>query len=217
MGRKLIDYTGYKIGRLEVVETYRRNGRTFCKCKCECGNIVNVRVDSIKKNGETRSCGCLAEDMRNGNVKVNVTHGLSYNKLYRYWDGMKKRCYSPSHDSYKWYGATGVKICDEWLHDFKSFYDWSIENGYREGLSIDRIDPSKDYSPTNCRWVTLSEQANNRSNNVRTDVNGEILNIAQVAKKYNLNENTVRGRYKRGKRGNELISPVKPKNKTTPR
>lgn len=84
-------------------------------------------------------------------------YGLSKTRLYRIWHNMKARCYKEYDRKYKYYGGKGIKICDEWLNDFKCFYDWSMENGYTEELTIDRIESSKDYCPENCRWVTRTE------------------------------------------------------------
>jgi hypothetical protein len=75
---------------------------------------------------------------------------------------MKQRCANPNNQKYKDYGGRGIKVCEEWLHDFQSFYDWAIANGYADGLSIDRIDVNGNYCPENCRWVTMMEQRHNR-------------------------------------------------------
>lgn len=84
-------------------------------------------------------------------------HNLSETRLYRIWNNMKQRCYNEKNISYKYYGGKGIEICSEWLRSFKSFYDWAMENGYEENLSIDRIDSNSGYFPRNCRWVTLEE------------------------------------------------------------
>lgn len=83
-------------------------------------------------------------------------------KLSRVWQRMISRCTDPTCSSYKWYGAQGVKVCEEWMEDYSAFHDWAVDNGYKEGLSIDRIDPYGDYEPANCRWATPQEQANNK-------------------------------------------------------
>lgn len=88
-----------------------------------------------------------------------MKHGLSNTRLYRIWAGMKQRCYNTEHRAYRWYGAKGVTVCEEWKTDFKAFYDWALSNGYAEDLSIDRINNSLGYEPSNCQWITPGENA----------------------------------------------------------
>lgn len=87
---------------------------------------------------------------------------MSHTKLYHRWIDIKRRCLDNRRAMYKYYGAKGITICDEWKNDFMIFYTWSIDNGYKENLQIDRIDNNKGYSPDNCRWVTSSENCQNR-------------------------------------------------------
>ena len=84
-------------------------------------------------------------------------HGLSKTRIYRTWGNMKSRCHKEYDSKYKYYGAKGIKVCDEWRNNFMSFYNWAIKNGYTDELTIDRIDSTKDYCPENCRWVTLEQ------------------------------------------------------------
>lgn len=88
-------------------------------------------------------------------------HDDDKNPLYRSWRNMKRRCYNTSYIGYEYYGGRGIAVCDEWLNDFDAFHDWSINNNYAVGLTLDRIDVNKDYSPDNCRWVTWKVQNNN--------------------------------------------------------
>lgn len=99
-------------------------------------------------------------------------HGLSKHPLNVVWCGIKERCTNKNASNYKWYGAKGISVCDEWL-DFKSFYQWAMDNGWERGLTVDRIDTSKGYSPDNCRLVTLKQQCRNRSSNVVIEAAGE--------------------------------------------
>ena len=107
---------------------------------------------------------------------------------------MKRRTGDECDKEYKYYGGRGIKICDEWENDFKAFYDWSINNGYSENLTIERINVNKNYSPDNCRWATRKEQANNRRTNRNISYNGETHNIRQWAEKLGINYNTLSSR-----------------------
>lgn len=100
-------------------------------------------------------------------------HGLCRHPLNAVWNGIKERCLNPNADNYKWYGANGISICDEW-HEFMPFYQWAMENGWEPGLTVDRIDGSKGYSPDNCRLTTVKQQCRNRRTNVHIDIDGEI-------------------------------------------
>lgn len=99
-------------------------------------------------------------------------HGGKNTKLYQVWCAMKQRCENQKSKHYKWYGAKGVAICAELKHDYASFRDWAYLNGYKEGLTIDRIDTSGNYSPQNCRWATKKEQANNQTTTIKLEYKG---------------------------------------------
>lgn len=126
-------------------------------------------------------------------------------KLYHIFYGMKARCYNQNNPKYKIYGGKGIKICNEWLADYEAFKKWSYHNGYKEGLSIDRIDSNKGYCPENCQWVTLSENSakanigrhkhkSNRGAMIAENKFGEreiITNVCEFCRKYNLNRSNV--------------------------
>ena len=165
---KLVDLTGQRFGKLVVVERAGSSisGFAMWRCRCDCGKIAIV-IGRNLRTGNTRSCGCLYVDERNTRLAtINITHGATCcgnrTRLYNIWSGMKERCYNHSAINYKNYGGRGITICTEWLHDFKAFRDWALSHGYQEGLSIDRIDNDKGYSPDNCRWATAKEQRHNR-------------------------------------------------------
>ena len=157
----LIDLTGQRFGRLIVVEKAPKSGsNTNARwvCKCDCGNKRIVTGTTLRR-GESQSCGCLRAELRKENATI---HGLCYSRLYHIWHGMRDRCHLKSNPAYHHYGGRGITVCDEWRYNFQAFYDWAMANGYRDNLSIDRIDNDKGYYPDNCRWATPKEQAHNR-------------------------------------------------------
>lgn len=123
---------------------------------------------------------------------------------------MKSRCYNKNSKKYQNYGARGIAVCDKWKNNFKAFYNWALKNGYEygKGLSIDRINNDKEYSPNNCRIVTMFVQSRNTTRNLYTTINGEKLTIQDLADRYDLNSATLRDRYHRGWRGEKLILPT---------
>jgi hypothetical protein len=152
--KKVTDLSGKKFGRLLVQKRAgSQGGNATWECLCDCGNITIVKSNNLIA-GTSRSCGCLEKELR---IARMTTHGLTKTRLHKIWESMKHRCYYEKHEAYKNYGGKGVVVCDEWKDDFQAFYDWATANGYEEGLTIDRIDPAKGYSPSNCQWLTRSE------------------------------------------------------------
>lgn len=174
---------GKRFGRLIVIEDVgRKNGHILWKCECDCGTIKNITAMSLA-SGKCNSCGCLQKE-KAGNV--NRTHGDSSTKLFMVWMDMRGRCNRSTHHAYKYYGEKGVSVYKEWDESFICFKDWSITNGYRVGLSIDRIDVDGNYEPSNCRWITHKAQMNNTTRNHKIQIFGEVLNISQIKEKYDL-------------------------------
>lgn len=116
------------------------------------------------------------------------------------------RCHYPTTHGYERYGGRGIKICEEWINNPDSFYDWAINNGYKKGLTLDRIDVNGNYEPSNCRWVTKEVQDNNRRNNRKITYNGETKTLSQWARKYNINIVTLSDRLKSGKTMSEALN-----------
>lgn len=152
-------------------------------CRCECGNEKIIRKSSII-NGRTVSCGCY-------HIEKSTTHGMKNTRLYRIWQGMKQRCYG-NHCAASNYKNRNITVCNEWLDDFKKFYEWSIQNGYSDNLTIDRINVNGNYEPSNCRWVNYVVQENNRRNNIKIAIDGEELTVQQLSKKIQIKETSIR-------------------------
>ncbi len=135
-------------------------------------------------------------------------HGLSKTKNWNVWQSMLQRCNNSNNKDYINYGGRGIKVCEDWL-EYINFYNWSIENGYCEGVSIDRINPNGDYEPFNCRWITNKEQQNNKRNNIHILYEGKILTLTELAEITNINREVLEMRYIRGDRDERLIRLVR--------
>ena len=214
---KLKDLTGRRFGRLTVVERAEdcilSSGRKFVqwKCVCDCGNTTYVTSVHLI-NGDNVSCGCYGKERRTeATVKREKTHGMSRQRIYHLFQNMKYRCTSPKSPQYKQYGGRGIKVCDEWLSPdgFERFYQWSLENGYDDSLSIDRIDVNGDYTPENCRWTDWETQYNNTTKTVRLTYNGKTQSAAQWAREIGVDRHTIYDRIRKGLPIEEVLSPKK--------
>lgn len=193
---------GERFGRLIAIEIIaEKYKKTKWLCECDCGNKKAIPLDSLL-SGKGKSCGCLRKEVTKNRVK---THGLTNTRLHNVWANMKNRCYNNKNKSYVNYGGRGIKVCDEWL-SFENFYKWSLQNGYDDNLTIDRIENNKKYEPSNCRWSDMETQANNTRKNVFVEIEGIRRTLAQHAKHYKINYYTLHYRYnEKGLRGKELI------------
>ena len=192
------ELAGQKYGRLTVIKRDIENKGKWI-CVCDCGNQKNVSTHALT-SGNTSSCGCLhREQLIRNNKRLKTKHGLLNTRLYRIWGGMKRRCYEKTHKDYPRYGKRGIKICVEWLNNFKSFYDWAITHGYDDSLTIDRIDNNGGYEPDNCKWSTVKEQNNHRRSTRFITHNNETLNFKQWADRAGIKPSSLRRRiYKLG-------------------
>lgn len=190
--KKIKDHTGEVYGKLKVLEFVERKDKKTCwKCRCSCGNEVIYPITYLT-SGDTKSCGCLKKEMAAKNGRKNSF--VKNHRLYTIWIDLRRRCYNKSRKNYQYYGAKGIKVCEEWKDNFKNFQDWAFENGYDDTLTIDRININDDYKPSNCRWATIKEQNNNMSTNHIIEYNGEKYTLSQLAEKYNLSYSLVKNR-----------------------
>jgi hypothetical protein len=152
---KAIDLTGQRFGRLTVIRQAENDkfGNICWWCRCDCGKEKAISGHHLRA-GQSTSCGCVRIRRRK--------HGDAGSKLYQVWANMKQRCLNSRNKRYKDWGGRGITVCKEWLESYDKFKAWAISSGYREGLSIDRIDNDGDYCPDNCRWATASEQRRNQ-------------------------------------------------------
>lgn len=189
--RKFKELTGQKFGRLTALyRLHNLKGNTKWLCICDCGNLIEVTIQDLKSRN-TKSCGCLRKDMA---INRNIRHGKRHTRLYRVYSNIKGRCYNVNNKRYHDYGSRGITMCDEWKNNFMSFYDWSMNNGYKDTLTIDRIDVNGNYEPNNCRWVDYKTQNRNKRNNRCIVINGESHCLSEWCEILGLNLNTVRSR-----------------------
>ena len=197
-----------RFGRWKVIgEAEPKNERTMWKCKCDCGTVRNVESYALR-NGKTLSCGCYRDEKT---AKRSSKHNMCETKLYYIYKGMKSRCNNKNVEAYGNYGGRGIGICSEWKDDFNQFLNWAYQNGYDEGLTIDRINNDGNYSPNNCRWVTMKVQQNNRNNNVKPVIDRREYKIKELSQETGINENTLYKRFQKGWRDKKLIQPVWPR------
>lgn len=172
-----MDLVGEKFGRLTVIGFEGvKDRKSRWKCVCECGLTVVVSGNNLR-SGNTKSCGCMKRDAAAATGKANRRHGESREhrtRLYTIWCGMRQRCNNPNRNAYPLYGGKGVKTCEAW-DEYPAFKAWALAHGYTDELCIDRIDPSKGYSPENCRWITASENTAraNKNHTTRKVIRGE--------------------------------------------
>lgn len=164
MGRNIYKI-GEKYGNLTLIEKVRIRNHTWLVFMCDCGNTIKIRDDKLIKRKD-KSCGCVRKTRR---------------RLKNIYYGIISRTTNPKISCYKNYGGRGIKVCEDWIHNFNSFYNWAIKNGYRDDLTIDRIDNDGNYCPENCRWITHKEQQRNKRNNKIVSFNGETRCLTEWA------------------------------------
>jgi len=192
--RPLKDHAGLKMGRLEVLSLSARDpawGNHLWDCRCECGKVKAIGIKSIL-SGKTRSCGCIfAERFVDPGSEP---HGKSKTQVYRTWIDMRKRCNNPKDPNYKHYGGRGISVCERW-GNLSSFIEDMGEP--EKGFTLDRIDVNGGYEPSNCRWATMKEQANNKRSTKMIEWSGKSQSITQWCEELGVKPSQVRYRLKR--------------------
>lgn len=207
MGNRFENITGMKFNHLKVVELYGRkvskNNKSQAMWKCECDCEKHNIIFSTGYNLKSGKIYCCEECKRMEYTK----DGLSRTRIGKIWYAMKRRCYEEKSNSYMRYGGKGITICPEWENDkngLQNFYEWSMKNGYKDGLTIDRINSNGNYEPSNCRWASRRTQANNRENTTYVEYKGRKVSICDLARELGMKESTLQTRYQRGDRGDRL-------------
>ena len=189
--------TALKINHVQILASGQK--REHWLCKCECGNETIVSKVNLLNN-HTKSCGCLKHEA------YNFSHKKKNTRIYNIWTNIKTRCYNKNRKNFYNYGGRGITVCDEWKKDFMSFYNWAMANGYNDTLTIDRIDVNGNYEPSNCRWVDIYAQANNKRTNHFLTYNGNTHTLAEWARIYNINYKLFHKKISQGKTMDYIIS-----------
>ena len=186
-----VNLVGHKFNRLTVISRCGTNssGAALWDCECDCGNHVVVRSADLTR-GHSKSCGCYNLEALSKRGK----HWKSKSRLYNIWTSLKGRCYNPNDRAYDDYGKRGITVCDEWKNSYILFEKWAMNNGYNQGLSIDRIDVNGNYEPSNCRWTNDIIQARNRRNSVFVSYHGKEATLEEMCQILDVNVNTIRSR-----------------------
>lgn len=188
-----IPVIGIRSNLLKVIEevspTYAANGNPIrmVMCVCDCGNYRVKQLASVK-SGIAKSCGCLNKVHIRKIQSAFLKHNLCGHPLHNAWGNMKQRCFNNKCKSWKYYGGRGVKICDEWVKDFKAFYNWAINNGWQKGLHLDKdiLGDGLLYSPYTCCFITKSKNSENTRKVRYIDYDGVRMSLANLSKKYKL-------------------------------
>lgn len=189
-------YIGATFGRWTIVEYLGRNknSKKLFQCICSCGTKRAVLLESLKRNKST-SCGCLRLERA---ADAKTKHNGRYTRLYNIWAKMKARCQNENDRNYKNYGARGITVCDEWNKSFDTFRTFALDNGYNDSLSIDRINVNGNYEPSNCRFVDMKTQQNNRSNNRLITLDNKAMTLSELCDIYKIDYEVARMRLNRG-------------------
>lgn len=204
-GSGVHDLTKQRFGQLEVIGLSEiRDKRSFWLCQCDCGKQKVVRSDALISY-KTVSCGCLKKKQDRINLTANHKGNQTKERLYHVWASMCQRCCNPNSHSYANYGGRGIAVFEEWKRDYRNFKKWAYENGYKENLTIERIDVNGSYCPKNCCWIPFSLQGRNQRRTVRATIDGVTQPLINLSEQYGLKHATVRNRYHSGYRQKEYL------------
>ena len=201
------DLTNMKFNHLTVIsllpDKTNKHGDRYWLCECDCEDKTKKEIaENHLVRGNIKSCGCILKEslIERWEGKTKKDLYPYYKEIYSTYDSMRKRCYNEKHDNYKRYGGRGIVICDEWLNNFMNFYNWAIENDYKENLTIERIDYDGNYEPSNCKWATWEEQSYNKSNTLYIEVDNEMKTVKQWSDETGIPSYIIYQRYTRYKR-----------------
>lgn len=187
--KPITDLSGKRFGKLTVIDIaeHIKGKHIKWRCVCDCGTEI-ITAGVYLTNGKKTHCGC----------GKSFSYRLAYPRIYSIWLNMKDRCTNVNNNHYKDYGGRGITICQEWQDDFETFCKWSLENGYNDDLSIDRISVNGNYEPSNCRWITMFDQMANTRKNVYVTYNGETKHLSEWCRIFNVTYTTMAYRLKNG-------------------
>lgn len=193
-----INITGKRFGRLIVLERLDKpsyKGASWL-CKCDCGNSIIASSQSIRI-GHTKSCGCYNKEIRKQIcIERNTTHNKSKTKVFHTWTNIRQRCNNPNISAYHKYGAKGIKVCERW-NSFENFFA-DMGNPPTNKHTIERIDSRGHYEPSNCKWATMEEQQNNRTNNRLIEYNKQKMTLQKWSKLMGIDRKTISRRIDNG-------------------
>lgn len=188
-------WLGRRFNQLVVIGFVHKKGAWHWVCRCDCGVEITTLAGNVKQ-GRSKSCGCVG---RKKATQQLTKHGMSGTRLYNTWQNMKARCHNPKNSWYDDYGGRGIVVCPEWRDCPDVFMEWALATGYKDDLSIERIDVNGSYSPDNCEWIPMKKQAWNRRNSFMVRYKGEEKCVAEWCQLLELDEKVVRSRLQRGK------------------
>lgn len=192
MANKIRDMTGARVGMLTVVGIMPdrdKHGRAEWLCRCDCGKEVvrkSSRLGKALKEGQSSHCGCSPALLDHGLTKGNK-------RMHWVWASMLQRCNNPSNKDYPHYGGRGIEVCAAW-RSFKAFYEWASSSGYRDGVTIERIDVNDGYHPGNCTWIENERQSLNTTRTTYLTHDGRTMCLSDWAAEKGMGYKTLRNR-----------------------